>query len=139
MLDCKVMKKVILFLALFLTVVFFIPKEIYAVSAGPLNSSRCGESSNRIDTAIGCIPVFDLNGPQGFMSFVLGWGVGVAGGIAFLLILFGGFQIMTSSGDPGKLKAGKELVGAAISGLLLLIFSTFILRIVGVDILNIFS
>src|SRR5260221_9235263 len=46
-----------------------------------------------LDTAIGCVPIFDLNGPSGFMAFIIGWGVGIAGGIAFLLILFSGFQI----------------------------------------------
>jgi hypothetical protein len=46
-------------------------------------------------------------------------------------------MISTSAGDPKKLQAGKELLTAAISGLLLLIFSVFILRIIGVEILNI--
>ncbi len=64
--------------------------------------------------------------------------MGIAGGIAFLLILYAGFQIMTSAGSPQRVQSGKELLGAAISGILLLIFSTFILRIVGVDILKIF-
>ncbi len=100
----------------------------------------CGGTQG-IDTAIGCIPLFGTN-PNSplnpFMSFVIGWGAGVAGGIAFILILFSGFQIMTSSGNPQKLQAGKELLGAAVSGLLLLIFSAFILRVVGVDILQIF-
>jgi len=44
---------------------------------------------------------------------------------------------MTSRGDPNQLKAGQELLTSAISGLLLLIFSLVILRIIGVDILNI--
>lgn len=101
-----------------------------------LGGGNCTDS--QLNTAIGCIPIFDLTGSGGFMAFVIAWGVGIAGGIAFLLILYAGFQIMTSSGNPQKLQAGKELLGAAISGLLLLIFSTFILRFVGVDILQIF-
>jgi len=113
------------------TSLFLLASPIYA--ANPLG---CKGNPNALDTAIGCVPIFDLNGPNGFMAFVIGWGVGIAGGIAFLLILFSGFQIMTSSGNPQKLQAGKELMGAAISGLLLLIFSAFILRVVGVDILQ---
>jgi hypothetical protein len=84
-------------------------------------------------TAMGCIPTT----PEGFLQKFLTIGVGMGGGIAFLLILFGAFQILTSTGNPEKLNEGKELVGAAISGLLLIIFSLFILRVIGFDILRI--
>lgn len=83
-------------------------------------------------TAIGCIPT----SPSGFIAKFLGLGVGIAGGIAFLLILFSGFQMMTSTGNPEKLNAGKELMTAAISGLVLIIFSIFLLRLIGVTILQ---
>lgn len=84
-------------------------------------------------TAIGCIETT----PQGFITQFLTFAIGIAGGIAFLLILFGGFQMMTSAGNPERLTAGKELVGAAISGLLLIIFSLFLLRLIGFSILGI--
>jgi hypothetical protein len=84
-------------------------------------------------TAIGCIPT-DVTG---LVKILLSFGMGIAGGIAFLLILLGGFQIMTSAGNPEQLEAGKELVTSAITGLLLIIFSTFILRLIGVNILGI--
>lgn len=104
-------------------------------SGGPSGTGtiggRCG--SNFIDTAIGCIPINDENALVGFL---LRWGIGIGGGIAFLLILIAGFQIMTSRGDPTKLKAGQELLTSAIAGLLLLIFGLVILRIIGVDILG---
>jgi hypothetical protein len=88
-----------------------------------------------IETAIGCIPIEDTNS---LLGFILKWAIGIGGGIAFLLILVAGFQIMTSTGDPKRLQAGKELLTSAIAGLILLIFSVFILRIIGVDILGIF-
>ncbi|PIZ48042.1 hypothetical protein COY29_04345, partial [Candidatus Woesebacteria bacterium CG_4_10_14_0_2_um_filter_39_14] len=68
--------------------------------------------------------------------FVLKWAVGIGGGIAFLLIIYAGFMIMTSAGNPERLKAGQELLTSAISGLILLIFSVVILKIIGVDILG---
>jgi hypothetical protein len=86
-----------------------------------------------IDTAIGCIPIEQ----QGMIEFILKWAIGIAGGIAFILIIIASFQIMTSQGDPKRLQAGKELLSSAIMGLILLIFSVFILRVIGVSILKI--
>lgn len=94
----------------------------------------CDGSSTQIRTAIGCVPALDSS--QALIGFILNWAIGIASGVAFLLILFSGFQIMTSSGDPQRLKAGQELLTAAISGLILLVFSVFILRLIGVQILG---
>ncbi len=84
-------------------------------------------------TALGCIST----DPQGFVSWLLGAVIGIAGGIVFLLILYGGFQILTSTGDPEKLTNGKEVIVSAIAGLLMIIFSVLLLKIIGVDILKI--
>jgi len=46
-------------------------------------------------------------------------------------------MILVSSGNPDKIQAGKELITAAIAGLLLIIFAVFILRLIGKDILGI--
>src|SRR3989344_3221234 len=87
-----------------------------------------------IDTAIGCIPYSDT---QKMAEFFLRWGVGIAGGIALILIVISSYQIMTSAGDPRKLQAGKELLTAALMGLVLLVFGAFILRTIGINILQI--
>ncbi len=102
---------------------------------GSIYAMMCptGGSSLGIKTAIGCVPT----DPTTLIFFLLKIGIGIAGGIAFLLILLGGFRILTSTGNPEKLNAGKELVGSAIAGLLLIIFSIFLLRTIGVDILGI--
>ena len=63
--------------------------------------------------------------------------MGLGGVIAFILIIFGGFQIILSAGNPDKVKAGQEMITSAIAGLLLIIFSVFILRLIGHDILDI--
>lgn len=92
------------------------------------------QGTNEINTAIGCIPFDD---PTKLTGFILRWAIGIAGGIAFLLIIYAGFLITTSQGDPKRLQAGRELLTSAIGGLMLLIFSVFILRVIGVDILQI--
>ena len=97
-----------------------------------LNEVLCNETG--INTAIGCIPVGE---PNDLIGFILRWAMGIGGGIAFLLILVAGFMIITSQGSPDKIQAGKELLTSAIAGLLLIIFSVFILELIGVDILEI--
>lgn len=98
------------------------------------NTVGCDDDINKgINTAIGCIPITDQNA---LVGFILRWAIGVGGGIAFILILVAGFQIMTSRGDPKRLQAGQELLTSAIGGLILLIFSVFILKFIGIDILQ---
>ena len=84
-------------------------------------------------TAIGC---FGGETPNEFIASFIRLGTGLGGGVAFLLILVSGFQRITSAGNPEKLHEAKDLMTAAISGLLLIIFSVFLLRIIGVDILQ---
>ena len=90
-------------------------------------------TNNGVWTAIGCIPTT----PQGIFSVAFTFGIGIAGGIAFLLILFGGFQVLTSAGNPEQLNGGQELISSAVAGLLLIIFSIFLLKLIGYDILRI--
>ena len=68
---------------------------------------------------------------------IVNYSTGIGGIIAFLLIVFGGFQIILSAGNPERVKAGKEMITSAIAGLLLIIFAVFILKLIGYDILKI--
>ena len=91
-------------------------------------------ASGKLWTAIGCIPV---NAVGDFIVDMLGWSLGIGGGIALLLFAVSGIMIKSSIGDPLKVQAGRNLALGAIAGLMMLIFSAFILRFVGVDILGI--
>ena len=85
-------------------------------------------------TALGCIPTKDLNE---FAKWILGKIIFIASGIAFLLMAFGAIQIITSAGNPDKMKAGSQLITSALSGLIFIILSVFLLKLIGVDILRI--
>lgn len=158
--NIDVMKKIILSLFLFLSLISTsikivraqdctsacqVPNSVECLRCtNKQNSNSVNNSSNSsdpmagcgaesINTAIGCIPVGDTNS---FMGWILGWAIGVGGGIAFLLIVYASIMIMTSQGMPDRLKAGQELLTSAISGLIMLIFSVFILKFIGIDILG---
>lgn len=133
------MKKKIFNVILFFVIIFsaiLISSKISVAASSDLHGD-CG--STKIYTAIGCIPVLEKDGGKAFLTFILRWATGVGGGIAFLLILYGGFIVMTSTGNPERLKAGQELLTSAISGLILLIFSVFVLNFIGINILGIFK
>lgn len=89
---------------------------------------------NGVNSAIGCIPINDT---WLMLEFWFRWGIGLAGGFSFLLIIYSAFMMMTSTGDPKRIQAGQELLTSAIAGVIFLVFSVFILRLVGVDILHI--
>lgn len=112
-----------------LTLYFII--SIFISSANTVNAQLNGSC---IDTAIGCVPI---DNPSSLAGWLLGWAIGIGGGIAFLLITYASFMIMTSQGMPDRIKAGQELLTSAIAGLIMLIFSVFILKFIGMDILKI--
>ena len=113
-----------------------IPPEGTTITPLPTMDPLCTFAPGRqgINTAIGCIPTDSNND---FTIFILRWSVGVSSGIVFLLIIYSAFLIMGSGGNAEKVKAGKELMTAALTGLILLIFSVFILDIFGIRIFRI--
>lgn len=84
-------------------------------------------------TGIGCV-YGDFK--RFIQETVLGYGVSLAGGLALLCILYAAFSIQTSRGNPEQIKKAQELLTSCIMGLLLIIFSVFILRIIGVNLLR---
>ena len=90
----------------------------------------CGD--NGIETAIGCIHTQ----PTVFVKDILKFIVAIAGGIAFLLMILGVFGMITSAGNPDNLQAGKDRLTSAIIGLLFVVLSVLLLKIIGVDILG---
>ncbi|QQS39086.1 hypothetical protein IPM62_00495 [Candidatus Woesebacteria bacterium] len=111
-----------------LAILFVLPTSVYA------NNPTVGCPDAHINTAIGCIPV---GSESAFAIFILRWGLRIAGGIALVLMAYAGIILTTAAGNPQKVQGGKELLTAAIAGLLMVIFSAFILRLVGINILGI--
>ena len=84
-------------------------------------------------TAIGEITV----SPTGFIQSLFTLLLSIAGGVALLIFMASGYQLMRTRGDPEKVKEQRERITAAIVGLLFIMFSLVILQIIGVDILQI--
>jgi hypothetical protein len=86
-----------------------------------------GDGVSGIKTAIGCVPITSI---EKTTSFFLRWTVGIVGGIAMLLLIYGSYEIITSRGDKYKLQSGKDVLLATLSGIFLIIFAIMLLRII---------
>lgn len=94
--------------------------------------SKCSDEGS-VWTAVGCISTTPEGITKGFVELA----VGISGGCALALILWGSFLLSTSASNPERLKSGQEMVNSAIVGLVSILFSVIILQIIGVDILRI--
>jgi hypothetical protein len=110
-----------------LAILFFISFALLFPS--PTQALDCTDG---INTGLGCIPAK----PGELAKWLLGKAILMGGGIAFLLSLFGGITIILAAGDPEKINQGKQIIGSAISGILFIILSVLLLRLIGVDILQ---
>jgi len=84
------------------------------------------------NTAIGTFS----SDPLQFVGKVLSIAVGLAGGIAFILMVIGAIRVLTSAGNPQSVNAGRDMIVAALAGLLFLIFSVLILQFIGIHIVS---
>lgn len=86
-----------------------------------------------VDTALGQINV----DPAKFIGRIFGILLGISGGIALILIIYSGYKLMLAQGNPEAIQGARETLTSAIVGLLFIIFSVVILKVIGVDILHI--
>lgn len=152
------MSKIILFVLVILALfILLLPTTsvVHAQSSGSKGSAYCDPATNQdkdgnpctgssntlctpsiggdgVRTALGCLPT----DPKNLVSQLLQYALGAAGGVALLLMGFGALQIITSQGNAEALKNGQGRFTSAIIGLLFIIFSVFLLQVIGVDILN---
>ena len=101
----------------------------------PVEHQKCLDcNSHGIWTAIGCV---DFSPEKFIGEKVFGLGVGAAGIFSLLCIIYSAFLLQTSRGDPERIKKAREYITNCIMGLIMVIFSILILKVIGVNILNI--
>jgi hypothetical protein len=91
----------------------------------------CAE--NEVQTDFGCFP----NNPIGFVQKFYGFGLAFVGMCALLTLIIGGYDVMTSQGDPRRLSIGKSYIYYSIAGLLLAIFGYVVIRVIVADVLKV--
>lgn len=88
--------------------------------------------SDTCPTALGDIST-DISS---FSSQFLSIAIGIAGGIALVLLVIGSIRVLVSAGNQQALAGGRDMIIAAVAGLLFLIFSILILKFIGLKILG---
>lgn len=95
----------------------------------------CDANRTQVRTALGCIDIFGLRG----FTNIVNWATGIGGTITFILIIISALMITTAQGDPKRVKAGQELLTAAIAGFVLIALSVVIFNFLGVNVLGLNS
>lgn len=75
--------------------------------------------------------------PVEFVSDIYGIGLMLIGGVALLSIVYGGYVILSSQGDPGKIRDGKAYIFYALIGLFMAFAGMVVYQIIGGDVLRI--
>lgn len=94
----------------------------------------CVGSANCYWSGIGSVYT-DL--PSFINKNLFGIFLSLAGVLTLLCIIYSAFILQTSSGNPERIKKARQNLTSCITGLLVIIFSIFILRIIGGDIIKI--
>lgn len=111
------------------------PNSVSSKPSGSNTSggSKIGASAACVQTDLGCIPTDPGKLASAIFSIILG----LAGGLAILMIIIGGFKVATSQGNVDALQDGRDTITKAITGLAFILLATTILGIIGIDILGI--
>lgn len=96
------------------------PEDVTAETFRNLNPLYIGNSEYRTQ----------LSTPRGIISRALTFAFPLAGIILFVMILWGGFEMLSGAATKKSLDAGRERVTAAIIGFILLFSSYWIVQIV---------
>jgi len=102
--------------------------------ATPLLASAQGGFMNQRATQIG-VAWADQGGQgnEGFISFVqsaVNWILALLGLITIIILIYGGFLMVTAAGDENKYKKGFTIVKQAVIGLILIGVSALIVNLI---------
>lgn len=88
-----------------------------------LQYPELGPEGNKIRIELG----MDLNKLVAWFYYFV---VGIAGFAAFIMLIWGGFDWLTSAGSPSKITEAKDKISSAFTGLLLILASYLILQVI---------
>lgn len=67
-----------------------------------------------------------------YVSNLYTWAIGAGAGLAVIILMYAGYLMITSSGDPQKVGFAKEIIVGSLSGLALLAAARLILNVLSI-------
>lgn len=98
-----------------------------ALNFAQLNNSIFGTDPKAISIGGG---TFDYTTPRGIISALLPYLFVFAGLILFVMLVWGGFEMLTGATDPKQQEAGKQRIIAALVGFFLIFSAYWLAQIV---------
>ncbi len=62
---------------------------------------------------------------------IINWGLSVAGGVAVLILIVGGFLYLTAAGNQERIEKAKKTIKGAIIGIIIILLSAIIVITIG--------
>ena len=118
------MKKYLILIIL--TVFLIFPSISLALE---LDYPEIGPEGQKIKIELG----MDLNELIAWFYYFI---VGISGLAAFIMLVWGGFQWLTSVGSPAKISDAKERITSAFLGLMIILASFLILKVINPDLIT---
>ena len=94
----------------------FAPSMTLAATFDPNDVSGSGLSTQNLSTSI---------------NKIIAWALGSLGLIAVILIVYGGFMWMTAGGNEERISKAKQIISAAIIGLVIILLAAAIVYFIG--------
>jgi hypothetical protein len=117
----KKIKQTLISLGVYLT------NATFVLAQSPAANPNCKQ------TDFGCIPSDD---PLKFTANLYGIGLGFIGGVALLFIIWGGYLVLSSRGDPSQLQKGRGYIIYSIIGLILAVGGYAFYTIIAKDVVK---
>ncbi len=116
----------ILFSILFFSLLFFntLPVKATEVQWPSLNLP-----------GIGNLAITDSTTLVDLVKYIFYLSISISGLLAFAMLIYGGIRYLTSAGNPTAQKDGRDAISSALLGILLLLGSVLLLRLINPDIL----
>lgn len=77
-------------------------------------------------------PGFASQGVGYIISSALTFVLAIAGFLLLIYLIYGGFTLMTSAGDPAKMKSAKEILTRAVVGFVIIFVAYWLIQIIGI-------
>lgn len=77
-------------------------------------------------------PEFANQGLGYLISSGVKFAIAIAGLLLLIYLIYGGFQLMTSAGDPAKMKSAKEILTRAVVGFVIIFIAYWVIQLVGI-------